>query len=184
MVYDSRKSPDTLFLCKMNDPTDLLIPVKKSEAGEISRMAHEIWPVVYREMISKEQTGFMLDWMYRPDRILSEIESGVRYFWIQPDGRRLGFTSFGPVLKGEVCQLHKLYIHPSFHRKGFGISSLRAIEKRLTACGATALELRVNRRNQAAIALYRKAKFQLLREDIKEIGGDFVMDDFILQKPL
>ena len=41
--------------------------------------------------------------------------------------------------------------------------------------------LAVNKRNAAAIAAYRKHGFEIVEAVVKDIGGGFVMDDYIME---
>jgi hypothetical protein len=42
----------------------------------------------------------------------------------------------------------------------------------------------VNKRNASAIAAYRKHGFDVRESVVKDIGGGFVMDDYIMEKRL
>jgi hypothetical protein len=42
----------------------------------------------------------------------------------------------------------------------------------------------VNKQNHQALAAYQKYGFSLASDVIEDIGGGFVMDDFVLIKPL
>jgi ribosomal protein S18 acetylase RimI-like enzyme len=50
--------------------------------------------------------------------------------------------------------------------------------------GAPAVWLQVNKRNAGAIGAYRKAGFDIINEAVFEIGGGFVMDDYLMAKML
>jgi ribosomal protein S18 acetylase RimI-like enzyme len=52
------------------------------------------------------------------------------------------------------------------------------------AAGCTTLILAVNKRNEKAIAAYRKQGFAVRDSVCVDIGNGFVMDDFIMAKPL
>ncbi len=45
------------------------------------------------------------------------------------------------------------------------------------------LWLQVNKRNTDAIGFYRSAGFEVIREAVMDIGGGFVMDDYLMAKP-
>lgn len=182
--YEPELPIDTAREKKMNSQNSNMVRTKRSDVGKIAALARRIWPVVYGGIISEEQINFMLNGMYAPSTILDEMDRGILYFWIELEKQQSGFASFGPVLKNQSCEIHKLYISPQFHRCGLGLATLRRIEKIAVEAGASSLQLRVNRHNQPAIALYQKAGFTITREDIKDIGGGFVMDDFIFEKHL
>ena len=157
------------------------IVVDQSRIGKVVELAREIWPVVYADMISREQIDYMLDWMYSPEKISEEIASGVEYLLIRSSEESCGFAAFGPVDSDGICFLHKLYMSPQWQRKGLGSRTLREIFRRGSKQGARAMELRVNRTNRAAIELYQSSGFEIVGEDCADIGSGFVMDDYILR---
>ena len=42
----------------------------------------------------------------------------------------------------------------------------------------------VNRNNTGSVAAYEKMGFQKVREQVAEIGGGYVMDDYIMELPV
>lgn len=156
--------------------------VTTNHIDSVSRLAGEIWPLVYSGMISGEQIDYMLNWMYDPARIRDEMAEGIAYHFLDLESEHIGFMSFGPPVRGGWVFVHKLYLHPDYHRRGFGKAALDEIEKIVRSSGGIGLELRVNRNNERAFPLYRKAGFELIGEECKDIGAGFVMDDFIFRK--
>ena len=65
---------------------------------------------------------------------------------------------------------------------GFGWHMLRHVEARARELGRRALWLQVNKKNAAAIGFYRTTGFEVIREAVFEIGGGFVMDDYVMAK--
>lgn len=161
------------------------IEVTAAEAEDVASLARAIWPIVYSDMISREQINYMLDWMYDPAKIREEIQSsGITWLFITLRSENVGFLAFGPVSPGTTCFIHKIYVSPNHQRKGIGSAALDEIEQRATKHEASAMELRVNRSNESAIGLYQKAGFQIIAEDCADIGNGFVMDDYIFQKAI
>lgn len=158
--------------------------VAAEDAETITGLAREIWPAVYADMISSEQIEYMLAWMYAPAKIRSEIAEEIIYLFIQSDGTNIGYLAFGPVNQGEICQIHKIYVSPAYHRKGIGTAAMNEIELRATRARAKSMELRVNRTNESGCRLYTKAGFSVVAEDCADIGSGFVMDDYIFAKSI
>ena len=157
--------------------------IDSSEAVEVGLMAHRIWPAAYRSIISEEQIEYMLGWMYSPEMIAKEIsERGIDYFWMACGDEIVGFLAVGPVLPGRTAMLHKCYLLNEKHGQGLGTKALAALLESLTEIGVPEMELRVNRHNLAAVSFYKKNGFRIVDEDIAEIGGGFVMDDFIMRR--
>ncbi|MEQ1840735.1 MAG: GNAT family N-acetyltransferase, partial [Verrucomicrobiales bacterium] len=110
-------------------------------------------------------------------------QEGISYHWILSEGSKAGFIAPGPSPEDEsVHQLHKFYLFPPRQNLGIGSSAMNLLIDRLSSSGSTRIELRVNRNNPRAIAFYRKNDFEVYAEDCRDIGGGFVMDDFLMRR--
>jgi len=165
-------------------PDVTLSEVAAEEVGAVAEMASWIWPAAYGAILPPGQIDYMLSQMYAPARLLEDQEEGVDLLWILVDGERTGFLASGPVAADGACPLHKLYLLPGSQRGGIGSLALARLRERLADSGARTLELRVNCHNAAAIAFYRKNGFSVFAEDCREIGGGYVMDDYLMRLEL
>jgi len=162
-----------------------LISATDRAVATLREMACLIWPVAYAGIIPASQIEYMLKWMYAEETIRREIaEESVAYHWITADGEKIGFLATGPISAGGPCSLHKCYLLPERQRSGHGSAALELLASLVSTAGVTSLELRVNRDNTQAIAFYRKNGFEIYAEDCRPIGGDFVMDDYLMRRPL
>lgn len=166
------------------EPDVSLATVDPAEAAAISEMAARIWPSAYGAILTPGQIEYMLSWMYDPARIRQDLAEGIDFRWILDAGERVGFLAAGPIPPDGVCPLHKCYLLPETQGRGLGSRALELLFTDLAAAGAVAVELRVNRHNHAAIGFYRKNRFITHAEDCREIGGGFVMDDFLMRREL
>jgi ribosomal protein S18 acetylase RimI-like enzyme len=165
-----------------SSPSVRLEEVSPDQAADVEAMACRIWPTAYRDIISREQIEFMLSWMYAPETIAREMaEENVRYFWIVAESEKVGFLAAGPFSEGDQTHLHKCYVLSEHHGRGFGSCALKILADRLRDLAVRELELRVNRNNLAAIKFYQKGGFDIVAEDKADIGGGYVMDDFIMR---
>lgn len=71
-----------------------------------------------------------------------------------------------------------------YQRKGYGGMLIARVCMRARVRGCSRLMLAVNKNNRSAIAAYRKHGFQVSEAAMKDIGGGFVMDDYIMDKAL
>lgn len=165
-------------------PDVTLAEVAAEEVGAVAEMASRIWPVAYGAILPPGQIDYMLSQMYAPARLRQDQDEGVDLVWILVEGERTGFLGAGPVAPDGACPLHKLYLLPGSQRGGIGSQALARLCERLAGLGALAVELRVNRHNAAAIAFYRKNGFTVFAEDCREIGGGYVMDDYLMHREL
>jgi diamine N-acetyltransferase len=160
-------------------------PVRAADVDAIARLARTIWQAAYADIITPAQIDYMLEQRYNAPRLLEELER-PGYWWDQAfaDGERVGFAAcYLTGVPGEL-KLDKLYVLPARQRGGVGGALIaRALEHgRGAACDT--LILAVNKQNAGAIAAYAKHGFAV-RESVRvDIGGGFVMDDFIMARSI
>ena len=162
-----------------------IIRATEADLPAISELAGVIWRACYPGIITNEQIDYMLARMYSPDVLRDEIRSqGIRYDRLQVDGKPAGFASYGPTLEPGVMKLHKLYLLPGMHGRGLGSRLLQHVEREVRAGAGRRLILSVNKRNARAIAAYRRNGFVIAESVVTDIGGGFVMDDYVMAKNL
>ncbi|MGN6368080.1 MAG: GNAT family N-acetyltransferase [Phycisphaerae bacterium] len=150
----------------------------------VRNLAYEIWPVCYREMISAGQIDYMLTRMYSLQQLRADLAAGIAFDLLLEDAVAIGFASYGPADAPGECKMHKLYLQPSRHGLGLGSLLLQHVIARAKQAGFSTLTLNVNKRNAAAIKVYRRNGFVTREEVVVDIGGRFVMDDYIMALPL
>ena len=149
----------------------------------ISELAGRIWRAHYPGILSGAQIEYMLHRMYDVDQLRRDLAAGVVYELVGEGERALGFCGYEQLSGGEL-KLHKLYVEVSEHGRGIGSMVLRHVEEEARRRGLSRVVLGVNRFNEKAIRAYRRNGFAI-REELKtDIGGGFVMDDFIMEKRL
>ncbi len=151
----------------------------------IADLARVIWRSHYPGIISEDQIEYMLERMYSLERMGKEVlNEGVVYILARSRAVPIGFAAYGPGAQPEEFRLHKLYLLPAHQRAGLGRSLLQMALSEARRRGASRLALAVNRKNLGALAAYRNYGFRV-REAVRvEIGGGFVMDDFLLERAL
>ena len=157
----------------------------EADLPAISELAGVIWRACYPGIITNEQIDYMLARMYSLDTLLDEVRSqGIRYDRLLVGGEFVAFSSCGPAEQLKVIKLHKLYLHPAWHGRGLGSLLLQHCEREARKLGARRLILNVNKNNAKAIAAYQRNGFVVADTVVADIGGGFVMDDYIMAKEL
>ena len=163
------------------------------DVAPVADLARAIWNRHYPSIITQAQIDYMLGERYNPERLM--VELGMReVFWelAWVEGRLAGFSStIDLALKdangangANELKLDKLYVDVAMHRQGVGGALMGRAVARAKSLGREALVLAVNKRNEKAIAAYRKHGFEV-RESVRvDIGQGFVMDDFIMQRTI
>jgi ribosomal protein S18 acetylase RimI-like enzyme len=165
--------------------TTRIEPAGEADLPAVSALAAVIWRACYPGVITVEQIDYMLPRMYAPETLREEIRSqGIRYDRLLVGNEFVGFAAYGPVAQPTVFKLHKLYLHPDYHGRGLGSLLLKHCEAQAARLGGRRLVLNVNKNNTKAIAVYQRNGFIIAESVVADIGGGFVMDDYVMEKEL
>lgn len=171
-------------------------PATPADYLTVERIAHQTWPNTYRSILSAEQFDHMLHWMYSPEAIAEQIEQKNHVFLmaVSDAGETVGYVSyeldyvrddisFGETTSLKITKIHKLYLLPQTQGQGIGRLLIDEVAQRALAAGNTALGLNVNRQNRA-VQFYERMGFSIITSEDIDIGNGFLMEDFVMQKPL
>ena len=159
-----------------------IIRAEPEHLPAIARLAKIVWRRHYPGIIPEAQIEYMLKLMYDVDVLQRDLRTGVVYNCSFADSELVGYSAHSPA--GDEMKLHKLYVHPAHQRKGFGASLLNEVERDTCVRRFDMLILTVNKANQQAIAAYRKHGFTIREAVVVDIGGGFVMDDYVMEKKM
>ncbi|OQA34148.1 MAG: Protease synthase and sporulation negative regulatory protein PAI 1 [Betaproteobacteria bacterium ADurb.Bin341] len=166
----------------MND-TITFRPLAAADFAAVTKLARIIWQATYKHIITQAQIDHMLAERYSEHRLSDYLSRPDHWFELAlVDGEICGFCAC-EVYQGEY-KLDKLYIHPARQRLGIGGMLIGRAAARGRELGYGEMILAVNKRNEQAIAAYQKHGFAVRESVCVDIGKGFVMDDFIMEKPL
>ena len=160
-------------------------PLGADDVERLAALAREIWYAHYPAIISVAQIEYMLAERYRSGFVLAELQrDGLWWDKLTVAGAMEGFASyFLTGVPGEM-KLDKLYVHPRLQRRGYGGMMIARAGAIARSRGCSRLVLAVNKNNRSAIDAYLKHGFHVADVAVKDIGSGFVMDDYIMVKPL
>lgn len=168
----------------MNDTAEIRA-LRMEEVPVLSALAREIWRAHYPGIISVAQIEYMLAERYDEAVIRAELARGdIEWDVLMLDGRMAGYTSYFPGEAADEMKIDKLYLHPRVHRNGWGGRLIAHVAAMASRRGCGRLTLAVNRHNHTAIAAYHKHGFVTVRTSVRTIGGGFLMDDYIMCRPV
>jgi ribosomal protein S18 acetylase RimI-like enzyme len=148
----------------------------------VSALAGRIWRAHYPSIIAPAQIEYMLQWMYSLPQLEQDVQRGVVYELLYDGDHAIGFCGYEEV-EGEL-KLHKLYVEVTEHGRGLGTLLLKHVEDEARRRGLQTLVLGVNKRNAKAIRAYERNGFTVRKEIVTDIGGGFVMDDYLYEKKI
>lgn len=158
-------------------------PASEEDIPALRTLATQIWRECYAGIISREQMAYMLEWMYSAETIRREISEGVFWEIVRLDGEDAGYWSVTFGAEG-VAKLNKLYLLPRLQGQGHGQTMLARAFALAEMRAAKEVRLQVNKANVSAQRAYERFGFTQIEEGVFDIGGGYIMDDYILSKPV
>jgi ribosomal protein S18 acetylase RimI-like enzyme len=148
----------------------------------LKRFAREIWTQHYTPIIGKAQVEYMLDQFQSRKAIAADIASGYVYSLAYAGGQACGYSAvrFDP----DALFLSKLYVSETFRGRGIARALLRAAEETARKRGLACIRLICNKHNASSLAAYARMGFSRVADVVTDIGGGFVMDDYVMEKTL
>jgi len=162
-----------------------IAPVEPGDVERISVLAADIWWQHYPGIISAAQIEYMLAQRYDP-RILREELQRDEAWWdkLLIGNEIIGFSSGFLTDRPDDMKLDKLYVRQDRQRRGYGGMLVERACLLARDLGCVKLTLAVNKKNWNAIAAYGKYGFEIEAAVVKDIGGGFVMDDYVMVRKL
>ena len=155
-------------------------PVEDVDVERVAQLAAEVWWHHYPALISAAQIEYMLRQRYDPELIRTELGRPDLWWDKLAVGETLVAFDSAFLADSTVMKLDKLYVHPACQRKGYGGILIAHVCDRARKHGCSQVLLAVNKGNRSAIAAYLKHGFTVAESVVKDIGGGFVMDDYIM----
>jgi ribosomal protein S18 acetylase RimI-like enzyme len=170
------------------EPADTRVsldPLRETDFPMLAQVARTIWLSHYITIISQHQIEYMLGNRFAPDHLRRYIASIDRWLEVlNVSGEMVGYCSYALTTVPGEMKLEQLYLLPLLHGRGLGRLMLEHVQRRTQQQDCRTLMLQVNKRNDKAINVYKRAGFALRQEVVVDIGNGFVMDDYIMEKHL
>ena len=145
----------------------------------VRELAEQIFPVTYQDIVETKQIVYMMDLIYSPEALVSQLDAGQIFHILYYMGEPSGYASYTPLPEEGKFKLNKIYLHPKLQGKGLGKFLLQNIIARVKNDGGTELQLNVNRFNTAK-RFYENMGFTILKEELLDIGNGYFMDDYVM----
>jgi diamine N-acetyltransferase len=151
----------------------------------IQRIAQLTWPSTFSDILSPSQIEYMLERMYSQPSLNEQVDIKGHVFIIAEHGQDpIGYASYEPYYnRSLISKIHKIYVLPGSQGMGAGKALIDHITYLSRATGICTLQLNVNRYNKA-IEFYKREGFEIIGEEDIDIGQNYLMEDYILEKKL
>lgn len=162
-----------------------IIEASGKDIPTIQKIARATWHNTYSEILSSEQSEYMLNMMYSTDALKEQIEKKSHHFLLAiKNGEYLGYISYELNYENSnKTKIHKLYILPQNHGTGLGKTLIDHVEEIAISNKNKAILLDMNKQNKA-IKFYNKIGFEIVDKKCNDIGNGYVMDDYIFEKKI
>jgi diamine N-acetyltransferase len=162
-----------------------IVAAVEADLPRVAELAGIIWRTHYPGIITAEQIEYMLVLGYSREalrRFIAEEGAGLDLAYV--GDRFAGFAAYYRVEHQHELKLDKLYVHRDYHGRGVGNRLIARVEAAATTQGRPTLILNVNKHNAQAIRAYERNGFTIRESVVVDIGGGFVMDDYVMAKSL
>lgn len=156
----------------------LIKNMNSTNAPELAKAAKEIWNEHFLPIIGQEQVDYMLNKFQSEQAIKQQMTEGVQYIGAYVDSKLVGYSCYK--LESERLFISKLYVKKECRGLGAGRAMFNHELKLARENGKSALYLTVNKQNELAINIYKHLGFYVEDSAVTDIGGGFVMDDYIM----
>jgi len=126
----------------------------------------------------------MLDKFQSRKAITAQISEGYEYFLVVCNDDYSGYAALAPENQPSTILLSKIYLKKSSRGLGIGREMIRFLENICKQRNFKRIRLTVNKNNSSSIAFYERNGFINKGGAVKDIGNGYVMDDYIMEKPL
>jgi GNAT superfamily N-acetyltransferase len=157
----------------------------EADLQTVREIAYATWPDTFRDILKPEQITYMLEWLYALPRLRAQVSAREHEFhFAEIDGRPVGFCAHQlDHPETGISKIHKLYLLPETQGQGIGKALVQQVVGEARAVGHHAVVLNVNKYNRA-VAFYEAIGFVRDREEVIDIGGGYVMDDYVMRLDL
>lgn len=154
-----------------------------ADAPELAGVAAVCFPLACPPSVAAADVAAFIDANLSQDRFLGYLEDPAHHVLIARSGARIvGYAMLVRHQDDQPAELSKMYVLPEFHG-GPAAELIRHVIDWATACGAPAVWLGVNRKNERAQRFYRKHGFDVTGTRTFQVG-ESLESDFVMQRPL
>lgn len=147
----------------------------------VAAIADEIWHEFFPCIISDGQIDYMVKKFCSFEAMKKNIaEEDYIYYIISRNGEAVGYTAIKPQSDGRLF-LSKIYLFKQHRGKGYARSVMELHKEFCRKNGLSAIWLTVNKHNDSSVGAYKKMGFEVIGEDVTDIGSGYVMDDYFMQ---
>ena len=160
------------------------LEVRKAETDtqvrEIADLAKVIWNEHFTPIIGKDQVDYMVEKFQSYPALKEQISEGYEYYQIFSGGEFCGYTGIHPGEDNRLF-LSKLYLKKESRGHHLATGAFSFLKEICRERGYSAIWLTCNKHNDNSLGVYRHFGFEIVDTQEADIGGGFIMDDYLVE---
>lgn len=160
------------------------LEVRKAETDtqvrEIADLAKVIWNEHFTPIIGKDQVDYMVEKFQSYPALKEQISEGYEYYQIFSGGEFCGYTGIHPGEDNRLF-LSKLYLKKESRGHHLATGAFSFLKEICRERGYSAIWLTCNKHNDNSLGVYRHFGLEIVDTQEADIGGGFIMDDYIME---
>lgn len=163
----------------------MAVKIKKAsdadELRQIAVLAEKIWHECFKNIISDAQIDYMVGKFQSFEAMTDQTENhGYSYFQVYDSDDLCGYFAVKPENDSRFF-LSKLYLRKDKRGQGIARTMMNRVFEEAKIAGKKSVYLTVNKHNNHAADVYKKIGFRITGTPVTDIGGGFVMDDYVME---
>jgi len=158
------------------------LEIRKATSSDlfvIEELAQTIWREHYTPIIGPNQVEYMLANFQSVAVMQEQIYNGYNYYLMIYRSEPVGYLSIRK--DADALFLSKIYVLKDYRGKGIARKVMDFVVSETKKAGLGLVTLTVNKNNTMTILAYEKMGFLNKGSKVTEIGGGYVMDDFVME---
>lgn len=151
----------------------------EEDLTKVELLANIIWREHYTAIIGEDQVTYMLEKFQSVTSMRQQIDQGYHYFLMNATEESVGYLSYEK--RDEKLFLSKIYVLQELRGKGIGKLGMKFVTDTAKALGCNGVSLTVNKYNYNSIKAYEKVGFVTKKALVQDIGGGYIMDDYLME---
>lgn len=151
-----------------------------TQVREIADLAKVIWNEHFTPIIGKDQVDYMVEKFQSYPALKEQISEGYEYYQIFSSGEFCGYTGIHPGEDNRLF-LSKLYLKKESRGHHLATGAFSFLKEICRERGYSAIWLTCNKHNDNSLGVYRHFGFEIIDTQEADIGGGFIMDDYIME---
>lgn len=149
---------------------------------DMCALAGRIWREHYPKYLGSAQVEYMLQKFQSPEAIRANVKDGYDWFFLEREGRDVGYLTLHQ--EDDKLFLSKIYVDVHERGRGIGRDAMNFAVNYAKERKLKSIYLKVLQDNIHSVNSYIQLGFHVAERIVTDFGGGYVVDDFVMERPL